>query len=280
MTTLQGRLLFVAALLMCCAWQTLSAVEDKCSALSQYHDPKFSYDFVPYIYRPCEPGDLQCLCHVQAIRKNLEPYKGNGIIVDMMILQYYPHGLGRCIPWSAKRSKGFYRGLRSSPERDNLVMVPCTSPDLVDSQYPLHVAGESGSPTHEVDLSEEMPFFEHRQYKYLFNFHGVLLCRSLVIHLGDQWQELFYNQLIPWVHYVSVASDAGVEELADLMLYLREEIDEKGHEFVWLYLRMNDVQCYCWKLLQEYVKLLTYQVHQKRDFVEVSNKRAVQVHRG
>ncbi|XP_020799613.1 O-glucosyltransferase rumi [Drosophila serrata] len=407
MTTLQRRLLFVGALILCYAPQALSAVEDKCSALSQYVEPKISYDFVPYVlraldeYRPCEPGDPKCLCHVQTIRKNLQPYKDNGITPVMMkqsqrfgtlykvirgriyrqencshprrcdnvdellldmavdlpdlefvlnvrdwpqvhflsglsgpvlsysiteqyldimcpawsfwtvyapILQDYPHGLGRWdwmrqhmadraarIPWNTKHSKGFFRGSRSSPERDNLVLLSRRCPDLVDAQYTVHVIGESGAHTLGTDPAEEIPFVEHCQYKYLFNFRGVaasfrlrhiLLCRSLVIHVGDQWEEFFYNQLKPWVHYVPVASDADVDELADLILYLREhddlaeEIAERGHEFVWLHLRMEDVQCYWRKLLQEYAQLLTYQVQPEPDLVEISNKRAVQLYYG
>ncbi|XP_037712699.1 O-glucosyltransferase rumi isoform X1 [Drosophila subpulchrella] len=217
------------------------------------------------------------------------------------ILQHYPHGLGRWdwmrqllaaraakIPWDAKQAKVFFRGSRSSPERDNLVRLSRRCPNLVDAQY------TAGHPI-DADPAEEVFLVEHCQYKYLFNFRGVaasfrlrhiLLCRSLVLHVGDQWQEFFYSQLKPWVHYVPVASDADVEQLAELVLYLREhddlaeEIAERGHQFVWLHLRMEDVQCYWSKLLREYAKLLTYKVHLKTGLLEVSNKRAVQLYRG
>ena len=52
--------------------------------------------------------------------------------------------------------------------------------------------------------------------RYLFNFRGVaasfrlkhlFLCGSLVFHVGDEWQEFFYAQLKPWVHYIPVKQD-------------------------------------------------------------------------
>ena len=45
------------------------------------------------------------------------------------------------------------------------------------------------------------------RYKYLFNYRGVaasfrfkhlFLCRSLVFHVGEEWDEFFYAYLIPW----------------------------------------------------------------------------------
>ncbi|XP_017082742.2 O-glucosyltransferase rumi [Drosophila eugracilis] len=223
------------------------------------------------------------------------------------ILQHYPHGVGRWdwmrqhlaakaakISWDAKQSIGFFRGSRSSPERDKLVRLSRRCPDLVDAQYTLHVAYNSDGHELNSDPAEEMPLAEHCRFKYLFNFRGVtasfrlrhiLLCRSLVLHVGDLWQEFFYNQLKPWVHYVPVASDANMEELTELILYLRdhddlaEEIAERGHHFIWLHLRMEDVQCYWRKLLTEYAQLLTYKVQLEPGLLEVSNKRAVQLYR-
>ena len=52
--------------------------------------------------------------------------------------------------------------------------------------------------------------------RYLFNFRGVaasfrlrhlFLCRSVVLHVGEDWKEFFYPSLHPWVHYVPLQSD-------------------------------------------------------------------------
>ncbi|CAJ0960568.1 unnamed protein product [Ranitomeya imitator] len=64
--------------------------------------------------------------------------------------------------------------------------------------------------------AKEVPLTDHCAFKYLFNFRGVaasfrmkhlFLCRSLVFHVGDDWQEFFYHRLEPWVHYIPVSSD-------------------------------------------------------------------------
>lgn len=40
-----------------------------------------------------------------------------------------------------------------------------------------------------------------------FRFKHLFLCGSLVFHVGDEWQEFFYPQLKPWVHYIPVRQD-------------------------------------------------------------------------
>uniref|UniRef100_A0A8C7J8E6 Protein O-glucosyltransferase 1 n=2 Tax=Oncorhynchus kisutch TaxID=8019 RepID=A0A8C7J8E6_ONCKI len=97
------------------------------------------------------------------------------------------------------------RGSRTSPERDPLVLLSREAPDLVDAEY-----------TKNQPPAQEIPLVEHCQYKYLFNFRGVaasfrlrhlFLCGSLVFHVGREWMEFFYPQLLPWVHYIPVKQD-------------------------------------------------------------------------
>uniref|UniRef100_A0A8C7J6E4 Protein O-glucosyltransferase 1 n=1 Tax=Oncorhynchus kisutch TaxID=8019 RepID=A0A8C7J6E4_ONCKI len=104
------------------------------------------------------------------------------------------------------------RGSRTSPERDPLVLLSREAPDLVDAEY-----------TKNQPPAQEIPLVEHCQYKYLFNFRGVaasfrlrhlFLCGSLVFHVGREWMEFFYPQLLPWVHYIPVKQD-----LSDLRLF-------------------------------------------------------------
>lgn len=63
--------------------------------------------------------------------------------------------------------------------------------------------------------------------RYLFNFRGVaasfrlkhlFLCGSLVFHVGDEWQEFFYFQLKPWVHYIPVQQDLSDVRYQNLCL--------------------------------------------------------------
>lgn len=68
----------------------------------------------------------------------------------------YPRGLGRWdqhrkslnktsleIPWEKKENKGFFRGSRTSSERDNLILLSRNKSHLVDAQYTKNQAWKS-----------------------------------------------------------------------------------------------------------------------------------------
>lgn len=46
-------------------------------------------------------------------------------------------------PWEKKENKGFFRGSRTSDERDALVLLSRAEPDLVDAQYTKNQAWKS-----------------------------------------------------------------------------------------------------------------------------------------
>lgn len=71
-------------------------------------------------------------------------------------ISLYPRGLGRWDQhrkslnnaadnneWNNKIDKGFFRGSRTSDERDNLVYLSRNKPDLVDAQYTKNQAWKS-----------------------------------------------------------------------------------------------------------------------------------------
>lgn len=71
-------------------------------------------------------------------------------------ISLYPRGLGRwdqhrisidktaaAFPWSEKESKAFFRGSRTSSERDALILLSREEPDLVDAQYTKNQAWRS-----------------------------------------------------------------------------------------------------------------------------------------
>lgn len=45
--------------------------------------------------------------------------------------------------WKRKESRGFFRGSRTSPERDPLVLLSREAPDLVDAEYTKNQAWKS-----------------------------------------------------------------------------------------------------------------------------------------
>jgi len=138
---------------------------------------------------------------------------------------------------------------------------------------------------------------------HLFNFRGVaasfrlkhlFLCNSLVYHVGAEWQEFFYPQLIAWVHYVPVethllnvecvvnSSPCIIEPSAEISshssmsgktwlgrlrngtAWFKWKIDclyiHRGRDFVWRHLRQEDISCYWRRLLRRYAKLLDFEI--------------------
>ncbi|KAL3045793.1 protein O-glucosyltransferase 1 [Trematomus bernacchii] len=196
----------------------------------------------------------------------------------------YPTGLGRWDlmrddlkksaaqwPWNQKESRGFFRGSRTSAERDPLILLSREAPELVDAEYTKNQAWKSERDTLGRPPAKEIPLVDHCKYKYLFNFRGVaasfrfkhlFLCGALVFHVGDEWQEFFYPQLRPWVHYIPVQQD--LSDVRELLQFVKEnddiaqEIASRGKEFILEHLRMKDVSCYWETLLTDFSSLLTY----------------------
>ncbi|KAJ8960819.1 hypothetical protein NQ318_020115 [Aromia moschata] len=215
-------------------------------------------------------------------------------------ISLYPRGIGRWdnhryklgklgneTSWEDKTPKAFFRGSRTSSERDPLVLLSRENPDLVDAQYTKNQAWKSDADTLHAPPAKEVSFEDHCTFKYLFNFRGVaasfrfkhvLLCKSLVFHVGDEWLEFFYPVLKPWVHYVPVEADASKEELQELIEFavrhddIAREIAENGYNAIWNHLTMRDVVCYWSKLLKRYAKLLTYEPVLDETLVEIKRK--------
>ncbi|XP_051558500.1 protein O-glucosyltransferase 1 isoform X1 [Myxocyprinus asiaticus] len=210
----------------------------------------------------------------------------------------YPTGLGRWDlmrndlkksaerwPWKKKSPKGFFRGSRTSSERDPLILLSREAPDLVDAEYTKNQAWKSEKDTLGRPPAKEIPLVDHCEYKYLFNFRGVaasfrfkhlFLCGSLVFHVGEEWLEFFYPQLKPWVHYIPVKQD--LSDLRELLQFVKEkdgvakEIAMRGQTFILHHLRMEDVSCYWERLLTDFSKLLKYKPKRKTNYNQVIHR--------
>ncbi|XP_041348590.1 protein O-glucosyltransferase 1-like [Gigantopelta aegis] len=212
----------------------------------------------------------------------------------------YPTGLGRWDeqreiipreaskwPWEKKVSKAFFRGSRTSSERDPLILLSRKEPDLVDAEYTKNQAWKSDADTLHRPPAKEIKLEEHCKFKYLFNFRGVaasfrfkhlFLCDSLVFHVGDEWLEFFYPAMKPWVHYVPVKQD--LTDVRELLIFAKEnddvvrEIAKRGRQFIWNHLKMEDVFCYWEKLLKRYAKLLKFKVKHNKNYKQITRKRS------
>ncbi|ODM97529.1 Protein O-glucosyltransferase 1 [Orchesella cincta] len=184
-------------------------------------------------------------------------------------ISLYPMGLGRWdllrkslistaakFPWEKKESVAFFRGSRTSNERDNLIYLSRKRADLVDAQYTKNQAWKSEADTLGFPAAPEVSLEDHCKYKYLFNYRGVaasfrfkhlFLCSSLVFHVGEEWIEFFYPALKPWVHYIPVNKTATEEELKSLIEFAQENdsiaqrIANRGFQFINSNLKMKDV---------------------------------------
>ncbi|XP_065912123.1 protein O-glucosyltransferase 1-like [Dysidea avara] len=171
-------------------------------------------------------------------------------------------------PWEKKEKVAFFRGSRTSAERDPLILLSRRSPDLVDAAYTKNQAWKSDADTLGASAAQEIPLEDHCKYKYLINFRGVaasfrlkhlFLCHSLVFHVGEDWIEFFYPQLKPWVHYIPVRQDlSDFEELLAFVMEkdsLAKDIAERGFQFIWDHLDLDVVRCYWKRLLTQYSAL-------------------------
>ncbi|XP_027268485.1 protein O-glucosyltransferase 1 isoform X2 [Cricetulus griseus] len=207
----------------------------------------------------------------------------------------YPTGLGRWDlfredllrsaaqwPWEKKNSTAYFRGSRTSPERDPLILLSRKNPKLVDAEYTKNQAWKSMKDTLGKPAAKDVHLIDHCKYKYLFNFRGVaasfrfkhlFLCGSLVFHVGDEWVEFFYPQLKPWVHYIPVKTDlSNVQELLQFVKAnddIAQEIAKRGSQFIINHLHMNDITCYWESLLTEYSKFLSYNVTRRKDYDQI-----------
>ncbi|XP_023945819.2 O-glucosyltransferase rumi homolog [Bicyclus anynana] len=200
----------------------------------------------------------------------------------------YPTGIGRWDqhrlsissagdkwPWDKKEDKGFFRGSRTNEERDALILLSRSNPDVVDAKYTKNQAWKSDADTLFADPAKEVSFEDHCKYKYLFNYRGVaasfrlkhlFLCKSLVFHVGEDWLEFFYPSLKPWIHYVPLSPKASQEEIMKYIMYFKEhdslakEIAERGFQHIWDHLTDKDVECYWRQLLKKYSKLVKYDI--------------------
>lgn len=71
-------------------------------------------------------------------------------------------------PWSKKLSTAFFRGSRTSSERDNVVLLSRDKPDLIDAAYTKNQAWKSKADTLGQISLLNFDFFDALKNKTLF----------------------------------------------------------------------------------------------------------------
>ncbi|PAA89809.1 hypothetical protein BOX15_Mlig032342g3, partial [Macrostomum lignano] len=177
-------------------------------------------------------------------------------------------------PWSNKTDVAFFRGSRTSQERDAIVLLSLAKPELFDARYTKNQAYKSAADTLNLEPAPYVSLPEHCKYRYLINMRGVaasfrlrhiLLCGSAVLHAVDKnsnWREFFYPAMRPWIHYVPLLPN--LRDAEDKLLFLRANPDwakrlaAEGAHFIDKHLRDSDVACYWLRLLRRFSRLLSY----------------------
>ena len=67
-------------------------------------------------------------------------------------------------PWDEKDNKGFFRGSRTTAERDPLILLSRKEPDLVDAQYTKNQAWKS----EEVEFREKCVMHDEPVFFFFF----------------------------------------------------------------------------------------------------------------
>lgn len=182
--------------------------------------------------------------------------------------------------WDSKMNIAFFRGSRTSAERDPLILLSREKPHLVKAEYTKNQAWKSDKDTLGATPAEIVTLEEHCKYKYLFNFRGVtasfrfrhlFLCNSAVFHVGDDWIEFFYRPLTPWYHFIPIST--SLEEVEEVLFFskshdnLIRDIANNGRNFMLNHLSMNDILDYWKSILTQYSKLVNWKVLEHADFI-------------
>ena len=141
-------------------------------------------------------------------------------------------------PWADKLNQVFFRGSRTDRSRDPLIRLGQTHPEQFD--VALTASGSQKVNANAVadglgPMAPQVSMEDHCQYRHLFNFKGVaasfrykylFLCKSVVYQVTSEWREFFYDELLPWVHYIPVAADMrDAQAVRALSLLARFSLD-------------------------------------------------------
>ncbi len=185
--------------------------------------------------------------------------------------------LWRGTPWDGKHF-GMYRFENwTTLPRGHLVAASLKEPEWIDaafSEYPDRCAKQDHQRcVEEMGPIRYIPWGEMFHYKYQIIVDGVtcsfpgaqwkLLSGCLSFKQDSENIQYYYDELIPWKHYVPVKND--LSNLKERLLWAKthdreaEEIANNAREFVQNHLMPEHILHYCYKTLCKYASLQTFQ---------------------
>ncbi|XP_050530910.1 protein O-glucosyltransferase 2-like [Daktulosphaira vitifoliae] len=187
--------------------------------------------------------------------------------------------------WSKKISKAFWMGRDSNKQRLKLIEISKQHPELINASitnfFFYKDLKEKYGPS-----SKPISFFKFFDYKYQLNLDGtvaayrfpyLLAGNSLVFKQDSEFYEHFYNELVPWVHYIPVKKN--LENLVDLLINMTlhdneaKNISFNGFNYARKNLLPHNILCYYMLLFQEYSKLLVSKVEVRDDMEAVHSSK-------
>ncbi|VVC26787.1 Lipopolysaccharide-modifying protein [Cinara cedri] len=185
--------------------------------------------------------------------------------------------------WSKKIQKAFWMGRDSSKHRLHLVDISKSQPHLINASitnffFYKELKQKYGSG------KKPISFFKFFDYKYQINVDGtvaayrfpyLLVGDSLVFKQESDYYEHFYNELIPWVHYVPIKRNLdNLVELVNVMIESDRTariISLNGQKYARDNLAPHNILGYYLVLFQKYSRLLVSTIEVREDMEEVKD---------
>lgn len=76
-------------------------------------------------------------------------------------------------PFQSRKDLAFFRGSRTTEERDPVILISRQNPNLIDAKYTKNQAWRSVKDSLGEKPAEEVSFEKHCDYKYLISVRGV-----------------------------------------------------------------------------------------------------------
>ncbi|XP_061697057.1 protein O-glucosyltransferase 2-like isoform X2 [Syngnathoides biaculeatus] len=136
-------------------------------------------------------------------------------------------------PWAKKNATAFWRGRDSRQERLELVKLSRAHPHTIDAAFTNFFFFKHDESLY-GPLVKHVSFFDFFKYKYQINIDGtvaayrlpyLLAGDSVVLKQDSGYYEHFYNELIPWEHYIPVRAD--LQDLLEKIQWAKDHDEEE-----------------------------------------------------
>jgi len=175
------------------------------------------------------------------------------------------------VPWKDKTEKIFWRGRDSNRARLELVKMSKEYPEYINASLTAFFFFREEEA--KLGKSPHVPFYDFFDYKYQLCIDGTVAAYRLpyllagggaVFKTESKYFEHFYQDLLPWVHYIPVKED--LSDLIERVQWAREnddqvaEISRNARDFVMQNLLPDHVLCYYATFISNWARLLTSKV--------------------